>query len=135
MKRVVFMVAGFTQLACATSGQSSSSDGLPSIASAGRNVITAAEIVASRVSDVYQAVTQLRPEYLRRRSAAPAVPQIGSSPTLAVYLDDLPYGGVESLRSIPLDRVRLIRFVAPFEADLKWGGTHPAGAILVTTLP
>jgi hypothetical protein len=51
-----------------------------------------------------------------------------------VYLDDLPFGGVESLRSIPLERVRVIRYLSPFDADLRWGGSHPAGAILVTTL-
>ena len=98
-----------------------------------RNVLTAAEIVASKVTDAYQAVTQLRPDFLRRRSNS--VTMAPSRPSaLSVYLDELPFGNVESLRSIPLERVRIIRYLSPFEAELRWGGSHPAGAILVTTI-
>jgi hypothetical protein len=97
-----------------------------------RDIITAAEIVTARVTDVYQAVTQLRPEFLRRR--ANTTIGVTARPNVAVYLDELPYGGLESLRFIPLDRVRLIRYVSPSDADLRWGGSHPTGAILVTTL-
>jgi len=99
---------------------------------AGRDVLTAAEIVASRVTDAYQAVVQLRPEFLRHRGLT-AIPSI-VAPEATVYLDDLPFGPVESLRSIPLERVRIIRYLSPTEADLRWGGSHAAGAILVTTL-
>ena len=135
VKQVGNVVAGLALMACATSGQSMPANSLPALANAGRNVITAAEIVAARVSDAYQAVTQLRPEFLRKRSVMTPLPSIGTPASINVYLDELPFGGVESLRSIPLDRVRLIRYIPPLEADLKWGGTHPAGAILVTTLP
>jgi hypothetical protein len=114
--------------ACAAATPSSR----PAFSSAGRDVITAAEIVASRVTDAYQAVIQLRPEFLRRRGPSP-VPAF-SPPPVVVYLDDLPFGTAESLHYIPLDRVRLIRYIAAPEADLRWGGTHTAGAILVTTL-
>jgi len=134
LKQLGVVIAGFSLIACASSGQSSQSNALPALASAGRNVLTATEIVTSRVTDVYQAVLQLRPEFLRRRST-PLFPAIGPTAPIGVYLDEVPFGGVESLRAIPLDRVRLIRYVPPFEADLKWGGTHPAGAIVVTTLP
>ncbi|MGH7636462.1 MAG: hypothetical protein ACREOK_02325 [Gemmatimonadaceae bacterium] len=57
----------------------------------------------------------------------------GNAP-IAVYLDEMPYGSAESLRQIPLDRVRLIRYISPTEANLKYGGSHPTGAILVTTI-
>jgi hypothetical protein len=134
MKQFGAVIAGFTLIACATSGQSSSTNAFPTLINAGRDVLTAAEIVASRVTDSYQAVAQLRPEFLRRRSA-PTIPSIGATTPVTVYLDEVPYGGVESLRSIPLDRVRMIRYIPPFEADLRWGGTHPAGAIVVKTLP
>jgi hypothetical protein len=94
-------------------------------------VITAGEIVSSRVTDLYQAVSQLRPEYFRRRGAT-SLPTL--SQPIMVYLDELPFGSAESLHSIPLDRVRLIRYIPPGEADLRWGGSHTTGAILVTTL-
>jgi hypothetical protein len=100
--------------------------------SAGQNVLTAAEIVASHVSDVYQAVSQLRPQFLRRRFSTPT-PMLEGVPVV-VYLDNIKLGDGESLRSIPLGQVRLIRYLDPMEADLRFGGQHPAGAILVTTM-
>ena len=102
------------------------------VMNAGRDVITAAEIVASRATDVYQAVAQLRPEFLRRRSAT-AVPTFGA-PSVVVYLDDIEYGRAESLRQVPLGRVRLIRYYSPTEADLRWGRRHPGGAIHISTV-
>jgi hypothetical protein len=98
----------------------------------GRDVITAAEIVASRVTDAYQAVSQLRPEFLRPRGAVVVTPRVQTP--LVVYLDDLPFGPAESLHYIPLERVRVIRYLGPSDADLRWGGSHTTGAILVTTL-
>jgi hypothetical protein len=103
------------------------------ISGMGREVLTAAEIVASRVTDVYQAVLQLRPEFLRRRPIAQPLSPFTST-AITVYLDDMPYGSTESLRQIPLERVRMIRYMSPTEATLKYGGSHAAGAILVTTI-
>jgi hypothetical protein len=101
-------------------------------ASTGANVLTAAEIVASHVSDAYQAVLQLRPDYLRHRYASP-VPSVTDSYSVTVYLDGLLLGDAESLRSVPLGEVRSIRYLPPMEADMRFGGQHPAGAILVVT--
>jgi hypothetical protein len=131
-QRVSLVLVGLSLTACAaaTTGSSRSSG----ISSMGREVLTAAEIVASRVTDVYQAVMQLRPEFLRRRPLAQPLTSFQSS-GLSVYLDDIPYGSTESLRQIPLDRVRLIRYLSSTEANLKFGGSHPSGAIVVTTLP
>ena len=110
-----------------------SSGGRQLFRNAGRDVITAAEIVASRVTDVYQAVAQLRPEFLRRNAIIPltAPRETGA---VAVYVDDLFYGSIESLRSIPLDQVRMIRYLRSNEANFRWGGSHPSGAIVVTIL-
>ena len=131
MRRIAGLVFSVSLAACATAS-SGSTESLAFRSSPARNVITATEIVASRVSDAYQAVTQLRPDFLRRRSAS--VTMTPRPAAVSVYLDDLPFGGVESLRAIPLERVRVIRYLSPFDADLRWGGSHPAGAILVTTL-
>lgn len=126
-RRVLSFIACTSLGACAAATAGSRRD-----FGAGRDVITAAEIVAARVTDAYQAVVQLRPEFLRRRGTT-AIPSF-VSPTAVVYLDDLPFGPAESLKSIPLERVRTIRYLSPTEADLRWGGTHTAGAILVATL-
>lgn len=128
-RRVSYVLAGLSLTACAAATPSTR----PSFGHAGREVLTAAEIVAARVTDAYQAVTQLRPEFLRRRAAAVPAALYAQVP-IAVYVDEMPFGATESLRHIPLDRVRLIRFVTPIEATIKWGGSHPGGAILVTML-
>lgn len=127
-RRVSIVLFCTTLTACASATPTTR----PVLADAGRDAITAAEIVAARVSDAYQAVAQLRPEFLRRRSFS-SIPAF-ATPEATVYLDDLPFGSAESLRYIPLDRVRLIRYITPNEADLRFGGTHVAGAILVTTM-
>lgn len=128
LRRVCFWLAGMSLTACAAATPLPRS----TFAGAGRDVITAGEILASRVTDAYQAVAQLRPEFLRRRGATAMLSF--TPPPVVVYLDDLPYGGAESLRSIPLDRVRLIRYVEPGDAELRWGGMHRGGVILVTTM-
>jgi hypothetical protein len=97
-----------------------------------RDILTASEIVASRVTDVYQAVIQLRPQFLRRRNTQPM--PVAAFPATFVYLDDLPYGGVESLHQIPIERVRVIRYISSITANVRFGGSHPQGAILVTTM-
>lgn len=126
-RRLMCVFVGLSTTACAATTTASSRQ---VFRNAGRDVITAAEIVAARVTDVYQAVAQLRPEFLRRQTQAPLMAPV----SVAVYLDDLPFGTVESLRAIPLDQVRLITYMRATEANFRWGGSHPAGAILVTTL-
>jgi hypothetical protein len=127
-RRTFLVLASLSSLACAAAGPPT----YHAASGVRRDIITAAEIVAARATDVYQAVTQLRPEFLRRRGGTAV--NAPSRSNIVVYLDELPYGGLESLRYIPLDRVRLIRYVSPTDADLRWGGSHPTGAILVTTL-
>lgn len=126
-------IIGISLSACVSGSSGTSAESMSLRATPARNVLTAAEIVASKVSDVYQAVTQLRPDFLRRRSHTPTMAPMRPT-AVSVYLDEMPYGNLESLRQIPLERVRIIRYLTPFDADLRWGGSHPAGAILVTTI-
>lgn len=126
-QRASLIVLGLATSACAAA----SSTTRP-VYSASREVITAAEIVASRVTDVYQAVLQLRPEYLRRRSMPTIAPYRG--PEVTVFLDDIEFGNAQSMRNIPLERVRVIRYLTPSEAALRWPGQHAGGVIHVRTL-
>lgn len=128
-RRTVLLGAAWTLVACAAS---SAPPAYHAAAAVRRDMITAAEIVAARVADAYEAVARLRPEFLRRRGRV--VGTMAAQPNVMVYLDELPYGGLETLRHIPLERVRLIRYLSPSDADMRWGGSHPTGAILVTTL-
>ena len=130
LRHALVPLLGLSLLACAASTNKTAR---PRYAAASRDILTAAEIVASRVTDVYQAVSQLRPHFLRKPRGRVSV--LSPNTAVAVYLDDLPYGGVESLHQIPLDRVRMIRFISAMSADVRFGGSHPSGAILVTTQP
>jgi len=128
-RRVCVPVLGFSLLACAGPTNAPTTRAAAST----RDVLTAGEIVSARVTDVYQAVSQLRPHFLRRRNTQLLL--VGALPSTFVYLDDLPYGGPESLHQIPLERVRVIRYINSMSANVRFGGSHPQGAILVTTLP
>lgn len=94
------------------------------------NVLLAPEIVQARVIDTYQAVSQLRPQFLKIRD--PLVPSFGRK-GLRVYLDDVELGGVDALRTIPIDQVTAIRYLSASDAQLRWGNDLPSGVILVST--
>lgn len=126
-RRVVFVLAGLSSLACVATAPSTRP-----LKVVRREVITATEIVAARVTDVHQAVTQLRPEFLSRRTVEPFVP--GRVGPVEVYLNEMPIGDEEALRTIPLDEVRQIRFMTRTQAEFRYGRAHPRGAIVVTTL-
>jgi hypothetical protein len=125
-RRVSYVLVGLSITACAAATQYER----PRFIGPRREILTAAEIVAARATDAYQAVSQLRPEFLRRRSGT-----ISFLPVpVQVYVDELSFGTAESLHLVPLGAVRSIRYMSPVEADLRFGGRHTSGAILVTTL-
>ena len=126
-RRFISVLVGVSAAACAATTPSARP-----LKAVRREVITASEIVAARVTDVYQAVAQLRPEFLNRRSVEPMAPWRQGA--IAVYLNEMPIGGEESLRSIPLEEVRQIRFMTKTQAEFRWGKPFPRGAIVVTTL-
>lgn len=126
----LLVVVGLSTSACAAA----TSTARP-VKSAGRNVITAAEIVGSHVGDqfrdLYQTIHRLRPEFLKRRTNMPNTPFTESR--IMVYLDGIQYGTVETLSLIPTEIVETIRFIRPAEANIRYGRAHVGGAIEVTT--
>lgn len=95
------------------------------------NVVTGEELVATHVLNLYDALSQVRPQYLRDRgyisiaSAARAVP--------VVYVDELYMGQLDFLRSMSTGDVAEVRRISAEEATTRWGTGHPGGALLVTT--
>lgn len=128
MVRFVTVTVGLIALVgCASIRTGGSDDFSPDRA------LFAPEIVASRVTDAYQAVLRLRPAFLRRGARVTA--RADATTQIHVYLDDVDMGGIDALRRVPLDAVTQIRYVSPTEADIRWPGRHPAGVILVSTEP
>lgn len=89
------------------------------------NLITVEEIAAQRSSNAYELVQSLRPGWLRTRGTV----SITQSTGIAVYLDNIQLGGIDSLRSISMSGIHSLRFIDAGSATQRWGTGHPHGAI------
>ena len=99
------------------------------------SVIAAWEIekVESLVTNGYDVVQLLRPRFFQVRSklSAGGNPLWGDGP--GVLIDEVPRGGIEALRGIPVSAIREIRYVSGPDAASRYGVEFHAGAILVIT--
>ena len=98
---------------------------------------TEIEAAANQLATAYDIVYRLRPSMLSRQvTSAPgnraAIWQAQSG--VKVYLDGIPYGGVQSLTTISANVVRDVRWLSPLDATTRYGTGNAAGAILITTL-
>ena len=124
--------------------------GLPS----GRDHIAAPALEGRGISNAYEAVNALRPEWLIIRGArslaagtdpirvdgsgsgvritgtTPLISEVG---TIQVYLDGVPMGGVAALSTINALIIRDMYFFDAAAATMRWGEGNPHGAILVIT--
>jgi len=92
------------------------------------NLITAGELREASHGNVYEAVDNLRPNWLRA-----CCPDSFSNPSrVQAYVDDVKMSAVEDLRSIPVQGVQYIRWFSAVEASSRWGLDHGAGAIYVS---
>ena len=103
--------------------------------------IPRSELLATRerVVSAYELVRRLRPEMLNSRTQkeeesdlAQRPPRSGSS-DVAVYVDDVYVGGLESLSLIAARSVASVRRISPATASARFGAQISAGAILITT--
>ena len=96
-----------------------------------RTVITEREIEESALLDAFEVVRALRPEFLRTRGSSSFR---ATEPVEAqVYVDGVRIGDTASLRRLPREVLREIRYVDAREATTRYGTGHGAGAILVAT--
>ncbi|MBI4427738.1 MAG: Plug domain-containing protein [Ignavibacteriales bacterium] len=102
--------------ACAGSGGGSRMGGM-------RDVLTGEEITKENVTNAYDAVSRLRPHFLQTRGTSYPV----------IYLDNIRYGGVTSLREIPVANIHQIEFINASDATTRFGTGHTGGVIMVTT--
>jgi hypothetical protein len=96
------------------------------------DIITAEDLRDGNFRDVYQAVERLRPQFLRSRGTVSARGgNEGSFPVVCV--DEQRLGALSSMRGLPVENVREIRYVAARDATTRWGTGYTAGVILVVT--
>lgn len=113
--------------ACASVGNSARSAGpRPE-----RNLITAEEIAGVSVSNLFDAVRLLRPQWMSNTN--PSTFRVAAEGTIIVYMDRIRFGEPEQLRAFPPSIATSVRFLDPSEANAEFGVGHLKGAIVVTT--
>ena len=96
--------------------------------------ITSVEVAATPVTNVYDLINRLRPQWLRTQTGS--IRDNTRSQVIAVYLDDARMGDVASLRTISTSGVQSLRYYDATRAAtvLRNPGSDPiAGAIVITT--
>lgn len=134
----LLLLAGF--LGCASAPSSSGSVANPPRL----QVITLKEIDDYGLGGtVYDLVSKLRPNFLSSRGQTSIFG--GTSPVAGeiagargqfypnVYVDDISYGDISSLRSLQPIQVGEIRFYQAAEAERKFGPGNSSGVIAITT--
>jgi hypothetical protein len=96
-----------------------------------RELITFEQLRSQHFNSAYDAVLTLRANWLHTRGT-----DSFSSPTrVQVYVDGTRYGGVESLRTLPVISINFIRHYDGLTASARWGLDHGQGVIYVSTRP
>jgi hypothetical protein len=116
--------------ACSSSRSARTNQAAPSHDS---DVITAEELGTITAPTLYDAVRRLRPGWLLRSQPTAVMRQ--NQAQLIVYIDDIRYGGIESLRQVHASAVAYARYYSPGSAEARFGPGHLLGAIEVKTLP
>lgn len=96
-----------------------------------RQTLLADEIQSVAATTAYEAVSRLRPEWLRRRGQISI--QDPSAGEVVVYLDGVRYGGPRSLGGIRAEIVQQMEYLDASDATTRFGTGHGGGAILVRT--
>lgn len=96
-----------------------------------RNVITAEQILSANVETAYDLVVKFRPNFLAPRGPTSILLKQSKEPS--VYVDNVEFGLVASLRTIQASSLSAIRFVEGREAMTKYGADHSAGVIELYT--
>ena len=91
------------------------------------DAITLAEMESSGVSDPYEAVTLLRPNWLRPKVRLGTRGDRNGIPT--VYAQSMRLGTIHELASLRVEGIQEIRYVNPIDATTRWGMGHTSGVI------
>jgi hypothetical protein len=96
-----------------------------------RNVITTAEIQSANVATAYDLIAMYRANFLNSRGPNSILLKQPKEPT--VYLDNVEFGTIASLRTIQASNIAEIRFIEGWDAMTKYGSDHVAGVIQIYT--
>ena len=94
------------------------------------NLISRAELEAAGSVTAYDAVLRLRPTFLRYRGPTSLI-NASARMHPVVFLNEVEYGDLESLRRLPASGVEEVRFYPGPEAVTRYGSSYGVGAIAV----
>lgn len=95
------------------------------------NVITAEELQGANVSNLFDAIRILRPQWLERGGPTTIIP--GSEYAVVVFMDRIRFGEPEVLRQTPPSVAQSLRYYRADEAQAEFGIGNLRGAIQVIT--
>ena len=117
----VFALGG--GVACASSGESG-------LSTRGSGDLTREELEATSVNDAMEAISLLRPQWLRARPARTPNDPI---PVVGVVIDNMARASREDLAQLSIGQVERITFMSAADATIRFGTGYTGGAIVVTT--
>jgi hypothetical protein len=126
---------GSSNAAGGGSGSASPVSGGVRSRSTSRDVIRADEVTerAADASNAYEIIQKLRPQMLVGRGTASPNDNTGETSHPKVYVDNVLFGDLGSLRTIVANQVLEVRFISASDATTRWGTGHMGGVILITT--
>ena len=105
---------------CATAGKAPASQ---------HNVVTSEELVRAGDVTLYEALSKLRPAFLRSRGIIPGATTPAAP--IQVYIDGMRMGETDHLRQILAKNVAEVRFLEPQQAIAQFGGNNTGGALVI----
>ena len=120
IRTVLTVAAVVLSAGCATAGKAPASQ---------HNVVTADELARAGDVTLFEALTQIRPAFLRSRGAIPGATSPASP--VQVYIDGMRMGGLEHIRQIAAKNVTEVRFLEPQQAIARFGGDNTGGALVI----
>ncbi len=127
-RRMAGLALGLLLGACASAG--TTTGGAP--VSRNRSVVTPAELAATKATNVYDALQQIRPEFFTSRGVSSI--RLATPDLPAVYLDRNQLDGLDAMRNIDIALVQEVRRLTPSEANVRLARDFPGGVILITTV-
>ena len=122
--RAVILVLVAWAIACATAGAPGEGGD--------RDVLTRAQLEEVSHLNAYDAVRRLKPIWLRTERGQDSFLAQGRR-GLRVYVDGIPYGDKESLRTLQVQTIEDMRYLDKREATRQFGTDHSEGALLIRT--
>jgi len=122
---LLFMLASFVFVSCSSGDASTRSGGQ-------RVVWTAKQIANTGVISAYQAIAQLRPNFLRSAWEEPYVLIQPTTSTIIVYVDGMRQSDVSHLRNMAANNIQQIEYLDSKAGVERYGMGHDGGVINVT---